>query len=489
MIKTLGINTVTCYIPWRHHCTQNINNEDTLVFDFIGNMIDSNKNIIRFIQCIHKHHLQLIIRPGPFIHAEVELGGIPDFFSPTFNAFIKPLLHKESMVPLCSEGKILPAVFDPLFLDASIKWIRLVLNEIIKPYAYPKGPIIAVQIGNEGIYSDINWSGNTIHADLYKKYVRIFRDIFLELQMPVLFNTSSYKLGNLFREWIKKTDPSIWVENNLIYGYSHWQGNARTTIESFFSLILAAQRMRGFNIEENAGFDWYPSTTPNGEDIIYHALLHIASGSSGISFYPVVATDITTATIQPNEQYLSTYPERRKYYKTPYGKYAPINIDGNPNHSFLPILTFIRFIKKYYIDNNFSLYNISLLDTQSNIIKKYCSIPMDINFLDNLRKTHAVIFQHIDVSKNITAFFIFNVCSNIDSSCKLTIWSEMALSKHIKITVSIEPQSALLLIVNINEIQLLFSYLCQSQASRLNNAYCQLGAIHYSLSNGSMEHL
>lgn len=66
MCKALGMNTICLYIFWNLH-------EETMGnFDFSGN-----KDVAAFCRLAQKHGMYVIIRPGPYVCAEWEMGGLP----------------------------------------------------------------------------------------------------------------------------------------------------------------------------------------------------------------------------------------------------------------------------------------------------------------------------------------------------------------------------------------------------------------------------
>lgn len=147
-IKELGIDIITFYIPWRHHINGDNN---TYCIDKKG----TNKNLEYFIQLVKKHELYAIIKPGPFIHGEVPIGGLPDYVTPSKNKKIEPITNYKGK-PLNYIGDILPSPLADEFNNEAIKWFSILWDKIIHHNVYPKGPIIGVQIGNEGMYSQAN---------------------------------------------------------------------------------------------------------------------------------------------------------------------------------------------------------------------------------------------------------------------------------------------------------------------------------------------
>ncbi|XP_071958964.1 beta-galactosidase-1-like protein 2 [Antedon mediterranea] len=117
-MKACGLNTITTYVPWNMH--EEVRGE----FDFKGIL-----DIVAFLRLAMELDFYVILRPGPYICAEWEFGGLPSW-----------LLHDPDM-------KIRSTY--PLFLDAVENYFDRLLP-LVRPYQYHLGgPIIAVQVENE----------------------------------------------------------------------------------------------------------------------------------------------------------------------------------------------------------------------------------------------------------------------------------------------------------------------------------------------------
>ena len=66
MCKALGMNTLCLYIFW------NIHEQHEGEFNFTGN-----NDIRAFVKLAQKHGMYVIVRPGPYVCAEWEMGGLP----------------------------------------------------------------------------------------------------------------------------------------------------------------------------------------------------------------------------------------------------------------------------------------------------------------------------------------------------------------------------------------------------------------------------
>ncbi|XP_010162947.1 beta-galactosidase-1-like protein [Antrostomus carolinensis] len=113
-----GLSAVQVYVPWNYH--------EPLpgVYDFAGD-----RDVEAFLDLTAELGLLVILRPGPYICAEWEMGGLPAW-----------LLWKPDIVLRSS---------DPAYLAAVDSWLHVLLPKI-KPRLYQHGGnIISIQVENE----------------------------------------------------------------------------------------------------------------------------------------------------------------------------------------------------------------------------------------------------------------------------------------------------------------------------------------------------
>ncbi len=67
MAKAMGCNTIAAYVFWNYH------ESEPGKFDFQT----ENHNIAQFIRIVKEEGMYLILRPGPYVCAEWEFGGLP----------------------------------------------------------------------------------------------------------------------------------------------------------------------------------------------------------------------------------------------------------------------------------------------------------------------------------------------------------------------------------------------------------------------------
>ncbi|KAJ8755751.1 hypothetical protein K2173_024295 [Erythroxylum novogranatense] len=123
--KALGLNSIQTYVPWNLHEPE----PGKLVFDGIADLVS-------FLKLCHKLDFLVMLRAGPYICAEWDLGGFPGW-----------LLATEPAVRLRSS--------DPAYLQLVKSWWKILLPKVA-PLLYGNGgPIVMVQIENEfGSYGD-----------------------------------------------------------------------------------------------------------------------------------------------------------------------------------------------------------------------------------------------------------------------------------------------------------------------------------------------
>ena len=124
----MGLNTIDTYVPW------NLHEPSPGIYRFSG-MLD----LRYFLEIAHDLNLLVILRPGPYICSEWDLGGLPPYL------LADPTMKLRSL--------------HPGFTIAVQKYFDTVAQQILP---YMGRPIVAVQIENEfGAYSDdqpyLNW--------------------------------------------------------------------------------------------------------------------------------------------------------------------------------------------------------------------------------------------------------------------------------------------------------------------------------------------
>jgi beta-galactosidase len=119
MVKGMGCNTISAYIFWNYHEAQEG------VFDFST----GNHNLAEFMKLVQEEGMWLIIRPGPYVCAEWELGGIPPY-----------LLRIPDIKLRC---------MDQRYMAAAERFMTKLAAELNPFLVTNGGPILMLQIENE----------------------------------------------------------------------------------------------------------------------------------------------------------------------------------------------------------------------------------------------------------------------------------------------------------------------------------------------------
>ena len=89
MCKALGMNTICLYVFW------NIHEQTEGQFDFTGQ-----NDIAAFCRLAQKHGMYVIVRPGPYVCAEWEMGGLPWWLLKKKDIVLRTLDHLDLRLQL-----------------------------------------------------------------------------------------------------------------------------------------------------------------------------------------------------------------------------------------------------------------------------------------------------------------------------------------------------------------------------------------------------
>lgn len=136
-----GLNAVQVYVPWNFH------ELSPGKYNFEGDA-----DLTQFLKIAQKQGLLVILRPGPYICAEWDFGGLPAW------------LLKNTSIALRSS--------DEAYLEAVDSWMSILLPKV-KPLLYQNGgPIITVQVENEyGSYPACDYTYMKHLYQLFRKYL------------------------------------------------------------------------------------------------------------------------------------------------------------------------------------------------------------------------------------------------------------------------------------------------------------------------------
>jgi len=152
-LKAAHCNVVTCYVPWRHHLVSGLDAAQR--FDFTGETLDR-RDLAGFLRMAALAGLYVIAKPGPFVHSELNIGGLPDVASPSFNKSLMPV-RKHDGTPLRwgYDDALLPSTEDERYESLARTWLEA-CGAALRPFAAPDGPLIGIQLNDETLYCTSN---------------------------------------------------------------------------------------------------------------------------------------------------------------------------------------------------------------------------------------------------------------------------------------------------------------------------------------------
>lgn len=163
-----GLNCVETYCAWNMH-------EKTKgKFDFSNNL-----DIVSFIKKAQAHGLMVIVRPGPYICAEWEFGGLPWW-----------LMTENDLEIRCLNDK---------YIFYFERYLSELFSRITPLLCTNGGPIIMMQVENEyGLYGD--------DKDYLKKLVKTYRELGVNVE---LFTSDGHYKNTLLDGYVDGCLPTI----------------------------------------------------------------------------------------------------------------------------------------------------------------------------------------------------------------------------------------------------------------------------------------
>lgn len=282
-LRASGLNAVSTYVEWSLHNPK----ENVYRWDGIA-------DIVRFIELAQQEDLLVILRPGPYICAERDMGGFPYW-----------LLRKYPGIQL--------RTYDLNYMREVQTWYNIFLPKIA-PLLYGNGgPIIMVQIENEyGSYFTCN-----------RKYMEWLRDL-----------TAHHVGGNAI---LYTTDGPSYV------GCGHVEGalatidfGARTDVKAAWSKLKHYQPKGPLvNSEFYPGWltHWQENMQRVNTDAIVKTLIEMLDAGANVNFYMFFGGTNFGFTAGANDGVLGDFTAD----VTSYDYDAPMDEAGDPTQKYLAI--------------------------------------------------------------------------------------------------------------------------------------------------------
>ena len=247
LARQAGLNTISTYVPWNFY-----EPEKGKFLEWSGQ-----RDLRSFVQLCGQMGFWVILRPGPFIHAEWRHGGLPDW--------------------LLAEGiTVVNRANQPKYLAAVRRWFEAVFSQVRDLQITHDGPIILVQVDNE--YGQ-DWNGK--YGGL--KYLNNLKQMMRELGIDVpLIEMNEVKEAWPLEDFIHVTGTyplNSWSDRRKFYPLSLKPGPIREVQPS--QPLFAIEAGGGMYVARNSPNK--PVVPSHLTEYIFWSL--IAQGMGGINWY------------------------------------------------------------------------------------------------------------------------------------------------------------------------------------------------------------
>lgn len=163
-VKKLGLHFVDTYIPWGVHEVSPGKLE-------LGET-DPQRDIATFCRLAQDVGLFVIIRPGPHINAELTYFGLPKRIVWDGACQARSPEQNPVMLPMLPLAFPVPSYASDAFHDEVARYFQL-LGPTLAPLLYPNGPIVLIQVDNEGSFY---FREGAYDQDYHPDAIRAYRD-------------------------------------------------------------------------------------------------------------------------------------------------------------------------------------------------------------------------------------------------------------------------------------------------------------------------
>ena len=162
-MKAMGLRLVDTYVPWAVH------EIDAGEFDF-GERNPS-LDVAGFVRMCGERDLKVLIRPGPHINAELTYFGLPARIAWDRACQARTPRDNPVMLPMVPKAFPVPSYASDVFHEETARWFEA-FAKVLGPLRYPEGPIVMVQIDNEGA---LYFRDGAYDQDYHPDAIRLFR--------------------------------------------------------------------------------------------------------------------------------------------------------------------------------------------------------------------------------------------------------------------------------------------------------------------------
>ncbi len=166
--RDMGMRLVDTYVPWGVH--------EIAPGQLELGRGDPQRDLGAFLRLAQELGLYAIVRPGPHINAELTYFGIPErvVWDPSCQA--RSPRNNPVMLPMLPFAFPVPSYASEAFHDETARYFQL-LAPALRPLLYPDGPVVLLQIDNEGaLYFRDGAYDQDYHPDAINLYRAFLRD-------------------------------------------------------------------------------------------------------------------------------------------------------------------------------------------------------------------------------------------------------------------------------------------------------------------------
>ncbi len=162
-MRAMGMRLVDTYVPWGVH------EMEPRLFDF-GER-SAALDLARFLRLCHERGLYVVIRPGPHINAELTNFGLPERIVWDRACQARTPRDNPVMLPMVPAAFPVPSYASEAFHEEVETWFDA-CGPILAEHLYPEGPIVMLQIDNEGA---LYFRDGPYDQDYHPDSIQLFR--------------------------------------------------------------------------------------------------------------------------------------------------------------------------------------------------------------------------------------------------------------------------------------------------------------------------
>ncbi|NYH77261.1 hypothetical protein FHR84_000575 [Actinopolyspora biskrensis] len=382
-LRDLGVDVISFYLPWRFH---EVGEGTERTFDFHGTTARQ-RDVAGLVRIAAELDLGILLKPGPFIHAEVQLGGLPDrLCGPDHTAY-----RGLNGALLTSQARPLPSLVDPAVWAEVETWLRAVADQVVASAARPHGPIVALQLGNEGTCGDVHipidaQDASPAARETFGQWLTSHGLAEAAHQSTGDFIDWTGELRRLWSQWSGHAIVGLWDKISSLFpegparlanaplapacgpnatldawaarqraikgsphlvGHTEWVGNPAGELSAFGVHLTEILLGDTDVLESNWGFTWTDESFAEARTPLFNALLALMLGSTTVSVYTACATASWGDLIAMDPDGLTAEGVDPQLHTPPYCPGAPLNESGEQNPTSEGLWLLSRFLDQF----------------------------------------------------------------------------------------------------------------------------------------------